>query len=189
MFGLAKSRGLWLFAFSSQGSIDYSFQDTRLQGALDFYKEGQQLVQEANYSEACNAFMSGIFSGRKTVEKLQESPNEDESVKALEWLVSSYIQCAEARIKLEDWQKARSDSRAACLYSQNVDLRALLCMLSVCENTNDLLGQLSTLKSIRPLLESEDEIECVLGVDLSLEDVKERIDRVEKMLEEKFKNS
>jgi len=71
-------------------------------GSLDFYKEGQQLAQDGDFKEACDAFMIGIFSGRKVVEQMQNDPTDQESIGALEWLGASFVSCGEARIQLGD---------------------------------------------------------------------------------------
>ena len=186
---MTKVFGVWIYALSSPSYQDFSFQDARLQLALEFYKEGQQSLVEEKYRDACDAFMTGVFSGRRVVEELQASGANEESATAMSWLITSYMECAKARMKLGDWQTARSDAWAACMFSQNQNLDALKCMLTVCENTNDLFGQLSTLKAILPLL-----VERAQAPDsplpeshgLSLETVRERIDKVEILLQQKF---
>jgi hypothetical protein len=164
MFGFGTiSSALLAASSSSSGTKNYSFQDERLQGALELYKEGQQLSIEGNYEEACDVFMLGIFSGRKTVQSLLENTTTGESSRgdddddpqiALDWMVSSYLACAEAHIQIGDWQTARADAWAACTYSQNSNRQALQMMLTVCEKTDDALGQHSALKSILELSES-----------------------------------
>jgi hypothetical protein len=188
MFGIAvKSLGIWAFAFSS-GSKTFSFQDERLQGALGFYEEGQQLLQDGSYRDACDAMMTGIFSGRKVVEAMCASDADDpETIEALDWLIVSYISCCEARMKLGDWQTARGDAWAACMFSQNLNPQALHCMLKVCENTNDLIGELNTLKSIQPLVLANDGGPESSESELSLKTVKHRIEEVEELLEKEFK--
>lgn len=51
MFGILIPVGLWTFVVTS-GSRQFSFQDPRLQGALNFFREGQELALEGNYKEA-----------------------------------------------------------------------------------------------------------------------------------------
>ena len=184
---LAKVVGLWIYALSTPSSQEYSFRDARLQIALEFYREGQQLLVEEKYRDASDALMSGVFAGRRVVEELHASSSE-ESATAMSWLVTSYIECAKARMKLGDWQTARSDAWAACMFSQNQNLPALQCMLTVCQNTDDLFGQLSTLKAILPLLAGTKETGSALttSLDLTLETVTDQIDKVETILQQKF---
>ena len=142
----------------------YNFQNPRLQGAIEMYNEGLNLFQNGNYDDAIDTFMTGIFSGRSTVQKLveeeqheQQESNKDDSdndvdnpQEALDWLVTSYIMCCRSRIlKDGDYTKARADAWAACSYSQNMNLGALTMMLVVCENTDDKIGELQTLKTIK----------------------------------------
>ena len=153
---------------------EYSFPNQpKLQNAIDMYKEGYQELQNGKYNDACDTFMTGIFMGRSTVQNLllnEEDNHEEEkdntSQVALDWLISSYILCCCARIANNDYTKARADAWAACSYSQgssgmvyinpNTTLQALLCMLVVCENSDDTIGELQTLKSIKPLLVDAD---------------------------------
>jgi hypothetical protein len=135
----------------------YDFKDLSLQIALESYEEGNSLCLEEKYRTACNAYMNGILVGRKSVQRLVENyssdgDKEDDPEAALDWLVSSYLKCAKARMEMKDWQTARADAWAACSYTQNTNLEALTCMLSICEATNDQLGQIQTLKSILPLV-------------------------------------
>ena len=146
MFGLHTLLPVWIAALSAR---EFSFQNDRLKGALELYKEGQLLVAAGEYIEGCDAIMTGVFSGRKIVEAMQqEDENNPESAEALAWLVASYLTCAEARITLQQWDKARSDAWAACMLSRNTNPEALQCMFRVCENTGDLFGQLSALKAM-----------------------------------------
>jgi hypothetical protein len=191
---------VWAAAFSVK---DFSFENERLKGALELYKEGQLLVAKGDYEGACDAIMAGVFSGRKLVERMQqEDSSSPESAKALEWLVASYVTCAEARSTLGDWDKARGDAWAACMISRNTSLDALHCMLQVCESTDDLFGQLSVLKSIeaclleKGLTSSKDpengrpKITATPGVvsedRSSLKDIIRRISQVEAALELKM---
>jgi hypothetical protein len=170
-------------ASSSSGTNKYSFQDERLQGALELYKEGQQLTVEGNYQEACDVFMLGIFMGRKTVQSLlqqggqDDGSSEDDPQLALDWMISSYLACAEAHIQIGDWQTARADAWAACTYSQNSNRQALEIMLTVCEKTDDALGQFSALKSILELSESTIEAD---------EMIQQRITALEEELKKRF---
>jgi len=66
-----------------------------------------------------------------------------------------------------------------------MDLRALECMLKVCKSTHDPIRELSTLKSIRPLLLANAGSE---KYQYSLEGVDKEIAEVERRLEEKFSN-
>jgi hypothetical protein len=190
MFGFGTVSSVLLAAASSSsssssGTTNYSFQDKRLQGALELYKEGQQLTSEGNYQEACDVFMLGIFSGRKTVQSLLENTNggesnsgdDDDPQLALDWMVSSYLACAEAHIQIGDWQTARADAWAACTYSQNSNLQALEMMLTVCEKTDDALGQHSALKSILELSKSTTEADGM---------IQQQITALEEELKKKF---
>eukprot|EP00980_Cylindrotheca_fusiformis_P007429 scaffold1530_cov98-Cylindrotheca_fusiformis.AAC.5 len=129
---------------------EFAFQDSRLQMAVDICHEAQQLATEGKHKEACAEFMSGISIGRSVVQKLQEenSPAEDNPELALEWLVASFLAMFRARVQVGDWDSARADAWAACNYSQYRNLEALYCMLTVCEHTDDKIGELQTLKSI-----------------------------------------
>ena len=151
---------------------EYSFPNQpKLQNAIDMYKEGYQELQNGKYNDACDTFMTGIFMGRSTVQNLllnEEDNHEEEkdntSQVALDWLISSYILCCCARIANNDYTKARADAWAACSYSQgnagtlpSTTLQALLCMLLVCENSDDNIGELQTLRSIQPMYEQDDD--------------------------------
>jgi hypothetical protein len=171
-----------LLAFSGK----YSFQDERLKGALELCEEAQQLANDGKYRDACDTYMQGIFMGRKSVQRLQENNDDDDDdddpTEALDWLVSSHAACGEARIRLGDWQTARSDLWAACTYSQNTNLQSLKSMLTVCKNTDDSFGELRTLNSIRDLLsfsQTKDE--------MSIDELQQRIAALEEELERKSK--
>jgi hypothetical protein len=205
MFGINRALSLSLAAFSVK---NFSFQNERLKGALEYYEEGQKLFVSGDYEEACDTIMTGVFSGRKAVESMQaENAMHPESAEALEWLVDSYIICAEARIKLQDWDKARSDAWAACMISKNSNLEALYCMLRVCEKVEDLFGQWSVLKSMEAWRHADEKksngtnaksanagenIDAAQRTGItedppSLQDIMTKISRVEKALERKMK--
>eukprot|EP00977_Amphora_coffeiformis_P011921 scaffold2917_cov191-Amphora_coffeaeformis.AAC.14 len=131
--------------------------------------------------------MSGTFMGRKAVKAMQREMSNPERKLAVDWLVASYLACGQARIQLGDWQTARSDVWAACMYSENSSLDALQCMLTVCENTDDLLGELNTLKSIQQLLSTTDGADAFSEEELSIDKVQEQIRRVEAKLQSQFK--
>ena len=202
MFGLHGLLPVWTAALSAR---DFSFQNDRLKGALELYKEGQMLVANGEYNEGCDAIMTGVFSGRKIVEAMQlEDENNPESAEALAWLVASYVTCAEARISLQQWDKARSDAWAACMLSRNANLEALQCMFRVCKSTGDLFGQLSALKAIEAIqmtvflaLTSDDsardgsfksctEEAITSGDGVTLKGIREKISQVEAALDQKM---
>jgi hypothetical protein len=200
LVGVRLSTLLFAGVSSSSGGKDYSysFQDEKLKGALELYQEAKELANIGEYQEACDVYMLGIFMGRKTVQSLCENRNDnsgrddDDPQQALDWLVSSYLACSKARIQMGDWNKARGDAWAACSYSQNTNLEALECMLTVCENTDDDgLGELQTLKSIQQVLLSSsaeatiDDKEIIFKV----KDIQQRIAMLEEELERKFKNN
>lgn len=54
------------------------------------------------------------------------------------------------------WGTARSDAWAACSFSNNENVDALLCMLIVCELQEDTMGELQTLKSIENWMKGRD---------------------------------
>jgi len=179
-------------------SSKYSFQNERLQNAAQLYDEGQELTNKGEFKEACDVYMQGIFLGRKIVQGLLEDNQDqdtgddtDDAELALDWVVSSYVACSKARIELGDWNTARSDAWAACTYSNNKNLEALNCMVAVCENTNDLMGQLQTLKLIYQLISSSSSDVNVVTTglsreQLSVEDVQYRISNIETQLEQKY---
>lgn len=165
----------------------FSFQNEKLQNAARLYDEAEELASNGEWDEACAVYMQGIFMGRKIVQNLLQddsncnNDNSDEAQLALDWMVSSYLECSRARIKMEDWEKARSDAWAACSYSDNKNLEVLLCMLHVCESTDDLFGELQTLKSIQTLLP--------LSYATVEFDVQSRILNTEQKLEEEYGKS
>lgn len=158
MFGL-RQLGIWFFAAAAENSSSYgnnnkySFQDSRLRLAVEICHDAKQLPSP---KDACDEFMSGIVIGRSIVQKLQENKlqgndiddNDDDPDLALDWLVSCYIELFNSRVKLNDWETARKDAWAACMYSMYTNIEALECMLTVCTNTNDSIGELQTLKQI-----------------------------------------
>jgi hypothetical protein len=180
--------GICLLAASPN---DFEFQDSRLQMAVDVNRDAQQLVTDGKHKEACQEFMSGISIGRTAVQRLQERHGEGESDAdnpelALDWLVSSYISLFRARVEVGDWEKARADAWAACSYSLYKNLEALYCMLSVCENTEDKIGELQTLKSIISASSSIQESYSDGDANrMSTDEVHERIRLLEKELESK----
>ena len=108
---------------------------------------------------------------------------------ALDWLVASYLLCAEGHMELGDWQRARSDAWAACMYSQNTNLSALKTMLRVCEHGKDLIGQLSTLKSIEGVLAQNqwnNDGGDTMTNEFTAASIHERIETVEAQLQKKF---
>ena len=174
MFGLKQITTV-LFGVSK-----YSFQDERLKTAAELLQKGEELAIEGNFHEACDFFSQGIYMGRRAAQQIAADSKNKDSENAMDWLISSYVASANARIELSDWQKARSDAWAACTFSQNTYLPALWCMLTICENSDDTFGQLSTLKSMLPLVSDESQTET------SMEDVEERIALIEAQLETKF---
>ena len=146
MFGLYQL-SMWLFAAADKS---YSFQNSNLQMAVDICKDARELASAGKQKEACDEFMSGIVIGRPIVQRLQESASkttsEDDPTLALDWLVSSYVELCRSRG--EDWVSARKDAWAACMYSMYNDMEALDCMLTVCRNTDDLIGEIQTLRQI-----------------------------------------
>jgi hypothetical protein len=172
---------------------NFAFQDSRLQMAVDVYRDAQQLVTDGKHKEACQEFMSGIFIGRTAVKQLQEQEQHgegdsdaDKPELALDWLVSSYISLFRARVIVGDWEKARADAWAACSYSLYTNLEALYCMLSVCENTEDKIGELQTLKSIISASSSVQESDSDGEANrMSIDEIHERIRRLEAELESK----
>ena len=179
-----------LFFAASCDNNNYSFRDEKLKGALSYYQEAQELAVQGEYQEACEVYMLGIFMGRKSVQRLLEEEESKEGEHALDWLVSSYMACCQARIHLEDWNAARSDAWAACSYSQSQNLKALECMLMVCEKTDDCLGELQTLKSIQQLILQTSSMEdTVPNTKFHAEDIEQRIGNLETELERKYKNN
>lgn len=149
MFGL---RILGISCLAASPNHKFAFQDARLQMAVDIFYEAQDLVTDGKHKEACEEFMSGISIGRSIVQRLQDTQdgqkNTDSPESALDWLVLSYISMFRARVEIGDWETARADAWAACNYSMYMNIEALYCMLSVCQNTDDKIGELQTLKSI-----------------------------------------
>jgi hypothetical protein len=190
MFGL-KILGTSLLAINGK---DYSFKDPRLQLAVEVCRDAQQLALEGETKEACNEFISGIMMGRSTVQRLIEEKqedstdlSEDDSEKALDWLVSSYISVFKARITLEDWDTARADAWAACNYSMNTNLEALYCMLLVCRETEDPLGEIQTLRLILSVpVSSQSSFSEYFLVDkikmMTTDEIQEQIQVLEKIL-------
>ena len=178
-----------LFASSSK----FTFQNERLQQAVTLYEEAKELSSRKQYEDACYVYMQGIFIGRNIVKDLvqnQESGqehSEDDPQLALEWIVASYLSRSKINIELGDWTTARSDAWAACSYSQNQNLEALDCMLTVCQQTNDLFNELQTLNLILLLLRSDDVKRP--SYKFAVDTVQQKIMEVEEKLEEKFNNS
>ena len=174
------------------------FQNERLQKAVTLYEEANELSSQKQLEDASYCYMQGIFLGRKAVQELvqnQESKQrdgggceDDDPQLALEWMVASYLSCSKIHIELEDWNTARSDAWAACSYSQNENLEALECMLTVCQQTNDMFNELQTLNLILQLLRSGGDTSVVANK-FTLDNVQEQIMEVEEKLEEKFNNS
>ena len=216
MLGLG-SLSTCFFALSSSSSsssagTNYSFRAEKLKGALELFHEAQELVTEEKYQEACDVYMQGIFMGRKSVQALVEQQQQngnnakketkendndnDDPQEALDWLISSYLGCSQARIQMKDWNKARADAWAACSYSQNRNLQALQCMLTICENTNDRMGELQTLKSMLPLLvqvladdENENDLQTTTMYQQQQQQqtIQERVAKLEEELERKYR--
>jgi hypothetical protein len=182
-------------------SSKYSFNNERLQNAAQLYDEAQELTNKGEIREACAVYMQGIFMGRKIVQGLlEDNPDQDtgddtdDAGLALDWMVSSYVACCKARIELGDWNTARSDAWAACTYSNYKNLEALNCMVDVCENTNDLMGELQALKMIYQLISSSSsdvnvETAKLSREQLSVEDVQFRMSNIEEQLEQKYSKS
>ncbi|CAJ1945917.1 unnamed protein product [Cylindrotheca closterium] len=111
---------------------DTTFQDSTLQMAVEIYNEAQALAKDGNHRKACEEYASGLFIGRKVVQKLQEAAldenssitaeeeeeEEDDPRLALEWLIATYLAMFQSRVALGDWNKARADAWAACNYAQ-----------------------------------------------------------------------
>lgn len=150
-------------------------------------QEATELVSQGEYEEGCDVYMQGIFLGRKVVQSLMEQDSSetdgDDPQLALDWIVESYLACSKARIELGEWNTARSDAWAACSYSENKNLEALVCMLKVCEK-DDPMGELRTLKLIDQLI-SSDEQNMNTGI-IDGEEVLRRIQSLEEELERKF---
>jgi hypothetical protein len=182
-------------------SSKYSFNNERLQNAVQLYDEAQELTNKGGFREACAVYMQGIFMGRKIVQGLlEDNPDQDtgddtdDAGLAMDWMVSSYAACCKARIELGDWNTARSDAWAACTYSNYKNLEALNCMVAVCENTNDLMGELQALKMIYQLISSSSsdvnvETAKLSREQLSVEDVQFRMSNIEEQLEQKYSKS
>jgi len=196
-------------------STSFSFREPQLQGALEYLREGQDLVARGEYEEGCDTIMFGVYSGRRFVEAMQlEREEEDlERIMGIHWLTASYVSCSEARIQMEDWTNARRDAWAACMLSQNTNLNALYSMLQICEKTEDLFGQQSTLKSLETILQSattidkkkEEEEDPGLEVEdssctdttsskdqqwrFTLDEIRQRISIVETALQQRMNNS
>ena len=174
----------------------FLFQNERLQKAVTLYEEANELSSQNKLEDACYVYMQGIFTGRNAVRDLvenQDSKNDmDDPQLALEWIVASYLSRSRNHIELGDWNMARSDAWAACSYSQNQNLEALKCMLTVCQQTEDLFNELQTLKLILQLLVSlgdDDEDQGDFSRNrINVETVEKQIMDVESKLEEKFNN-
>ena len=155
--------------------------------SASLFDEATSLIDQKEYKGACDVCMQGIFTGRKIVQQIMENQNEEEDDPrlAMDWIVQSYLACGKARIELEDWNTARSDAWAACTYSQNENIETLECMLNVCENTNDTLGELQTLKLILEILEGDTTLKEQSS--MTLQDVQDRISALDDKLEEMYK--
>ena len=194
--------GGWLSTIllaSSSSNSKYNFQDLSLQIALESYEEAEKFFSEGKYNDACASYLNGIMVGRSSVQKLIETENSerqqakeatDDPDLALDWLISSYLQCARGRIEMKDWEKARADAWAACSYSQNTNMEALECMLSICENTDDQLGQMQTLKSILAVLSTAGDKENMMSATIesySVEDLENKIKAIDGELMKKMR--
>ena len=104
MFGISKLSTLLL---ASSSSKPFSFQNERLQNAVNLFYEAEPLIQE-DPKEAAYLMMQGILSGRKIVQQLVEEEDGDDAQLAMEWIVASYLRCSEARLLLQDYDTARS---------------------------------------------------------------------------------
>lgn len=194
MFGLHLIGSLFLALNGNQ----YSFQDASLKIAADAYRDAQQLASEGKHKEACDEFMSGIFIGRSTVQKLFDQKQgggdpddqlQDETDDAIDWLISSYISLFKARIAMNDWTTARADAWAACNYSMNENLEALYCMLLVCKRTNDAIGEIQTLRLVSALQSDPSTAQSEIWIDgievMTTDEIDERIQVLEEKLSSK----
>lgn len=184
---------LILFASTSNTpSKTFSFQNERLENAAQLFPEATLLLKQEKYKESCDLYMQGIFLGRKVVQELQQEQNDsmDDPKLALDWMIESYIQCSKARIAMGDINTARSDAWAACSFSNNENVDALLCMLTVCELQEDTMGQLQTLKSIEKWMKDRDMEELERSLDkensetLTLEIISDRIVEFTRILDD-----
>jgi hypothetical protein len=206
--------------------VPFRFRNEVLQVALKAFHKGNELAQQGDYKAAASFLRQGIYMGRPIVLELQQHQRRQEAVQvaveddednahlALEWLAQSYVASSQAHLKLGDIDAARADAWGACLVSNNQSRAGLECMLQVCSETGDSIGELSSLKMLlsvvylnqHPLqqqrdnyrhaafdelnsfeIDQDDELEIDLGEDdWELLRIKTRIEQLQEELDKKY---
>lgn len=180
----------------SPTNLEFSFENTRLQEAVQVYRDAQTSASDGDHATACEDFAYSILLGRKIVLELQanqtKSSEANESMEptahaALKWLVSCYVSSGRSRMAREEWEMARKDFWAAGMYSQNQDVGALQAMYDLCLVTDDDFGQLTSLKALEGCLIDGDTglLEVDEEATTTLEDVQQKL----KELDIKLKTS
>jgi len=135
----------------------------RLQMGYDATKDARSMISAAKYEDASRSYADALNFGRKpalALQELQSIPDVDscsvsveqfeaERHQAMKWLVDVFCESCQLHLNhLDDPAAARANAWAACIFSQYQARQPLVLMKQVCQQDQDLLGEMQMCQAL-----------------------------------------
>lgn len=152
MWGLPPGALSFFFfaASSSSNNSNLRLLEQRLDMAFEVSKEAEEFLRNDDKPQALSYLEDALNMGRKSVITLTSEPEADPELvdKAQKWLIQVLMDSSDIRIQQEDWDGARRDAWAACVFSNYATVEPLETMVKISQGQQDNFGEYQALQQL-----------------------------------------